>query len=91
LDVSAVLYSSCEPTNQTGRVNTNCPGLQMGDGFPFFGALMEGCCRPLTQAAFQMGGPGECGYLDPVAGLGCIPSDKVDGVTTSPEGCTYVP
>jgi hypothetical protein len=92
LDVSAIMYSTCEPLAQTGKINTSCPGIQMAEGFPYFGAFLDGCCRPTTADVRDNGGPGSCGYLDTVLGLRCVPPATVDGVTTSVAGdCQYVP
>jgi hypothetical protein len=31
-----------------------------------------------------------CGYNDIVTGLGCLPTEKVTGVTTAAQACNYV-
>jgi hypothetical protein len=90
LDATGVLYTGCEPRDLSGSPGGGCNGIQTRAGFPYEGAFLPGCCRPTTASSAQNGGPGVCGYNDIVTGLGCLPTEKVTGVTTAAQACNYV-
>jgi len=79
LDVSGVLYSTCEPKNQTGQANAGCPALTAPDRFPYNGAFLPGCCRPTN--------PPTCGYQDSITDLGCLPTSIFDGMSGGAREC----
>ncbi len=90
LEATGVLYAACEPLDLSGSPSTACNGFQAPEGFPYDGAFLPGCCRPTTANSAQNGGPGVCGYNDNVTGLGCLPKEKVNGMSTTPTPCNYV-